>query len=117
HQHDLARVICGLEPISQPLNIAINSIAADLRAVVIEISQRQSFQDRYASDLQAALDAGESLLHDLHLRHHLHIHLILLSIRVLDRLQVIRTKIRQRRGSKPHSPQTPQSPAHCSESF
>ncbi|KIL57646.1 hypothetical protein M378DRAFT_171541 [Amanita muscaria Koide BX008] len=61
HQHDLARVICGLEPISQPLNIAINGIAADLRAVAIEISQRRSFQDRYASDLQAALDAGESL--------------------------------------------------------
>ncbi|KIL56284.1 hypothetical protein M378DRAFT_17223 [Amanita muscaria Koide BX008] len=36
-----SRVICGLEPISQPLNIAINGIAADLRA--------------------AALDAGESL--------------------------------------------------------
>ena len=36
----------------------INGIAADLRAVAIEISQRRSFQDRYASDLQAALDAG-----------------------------------------------------------
>ncbi|KAM6499040.1 hypothetical protein JOM56_004548 [Amanita muscaria] len=60
HQHDLTRVICGLEPISQPLNIAINGIAADLRAVVIEISQRRSFQDRYASDLQAALDADSS---------------------------------------------------------
>ncbi|KAM6493600.1 hypothetical protein JOM56_011734 [Amanita muscaria] len=56
-----SRVICGLEPISQPLNIAINGIAADLRAVAIEISQRRSFQDRYASDLQAVLDAGESL--------------------------------------------------------
>jgi len=33
-------------------------IAADLRAVAIEISQRRTFQDRYASDLQAALDAG-----------------------------------------------------------
>ncbi|KAF8624431.1 hypothetical protein AX17_007140 [Amanita inopinata Kibby_2008] len=58
YQHDLARVICGLPPISQPLSIAINGIAADLRAVAIEISQRRSFQNRYASDLQAALDAG-----------------------------------------------------------
>jgi hypothetical protein len=38
--------------------VVINGIAADLRAVAIEISQRRSFQDRYASDLQAALDAG-----------------------------------------------------------
>ena len=60
HQHDLARVICGLEPITQPFNPAISGIAADLRAVAIEISQRRSFQDRYASDLQAALDAGSS---------------------------------------------------------
>jgi hypothetical protein len=38
--------------------VVINEIAADLRAVANEISQRRSFQDRYASDLQAALDAG-----------------------------------------------------------
>ena len=60
YQHDLARVICGLEPISQPSNPAVSGAAADLRAVAIEISQRRSFQDRYASDLQAALDAGSS---------------------------------------------------------
>ncbi|KIJ92179.1 hypothetical protein K443DRAFT_113988 [Laccaria amethystina LaAM-08-1] len=58
YQHDLARVICGLDPITQPIHASINGIAADLRAVAIEISQRRSFQDRYASDLQAALDAG-----------------------------------------------------------
>lgn len=58
HQHDLARVICGLEPVSSPLQPAIHGIAADLRAVAIEISQRRSFQNRYASDLQAALDSG-----------------------------------------------------------
>ena len=57
-QHDLARVICGLQPISQPYNTSVSGIAADLRAVAIEISQRRSFQDRYAGDLQAALDAG-----------------------------------------------------------
>lgn len=60
YQHDLARNICGLQPVTQPVNPAVSGIAADLRAVAIEISQRRSFQDRYASDLQAALDAGSS---------------------------------------------------------
>ncbi|KAI0950663.1 hypothetical protein AcW1_007913 [Taiwanofungus camphoratus] len=58
HQHDLARIICGLPPVSHPPNPRLNGIAADLRAVAIEISMRRTFQDRYASDLQAALDAG-----------------------------------------------------------
>ncbi|KAJ4477558.1 hypothetical protein J3R30DRAFT_235308 [Lentinula aciculospora] len=58
YQHDLARIICNLEPVSSPLNPVIHGIAADLRAVAIEISQRRSFQDRYAADLQAALDSG-----------------------------------------------------------
>ncbi|KAJ3501981.1 hypothetical protein NLJ89_g9092 [Agrocybe chaxingu] len=58
HQHDLARVICGLEPLHQDVVPIVNGISADLRAVAIEISQRRSFQDRYASALQAALDAG-----------------------------------------------------------
>ncbi|KAJ7156949.1 hypothetical protein C8R43DRAFT_410043 [Mycena crocata] len=58
HQHDLARMICGLDPLVTPLQPSLNGIAADLRAVAIEISQRRSFQDRYASDLQAALDSG-----------------------------------------------------------
>ncbi|KAJ6630583.1 hypothetical protein B0H10DRAFT_835798 [Mycena sp. CBHHK59/15] len=58
YQHDLARMICNLEPLVTPLQPSLNGIAADLRAVAIEISQRRSFQDRYASDLQAALDSG-----------------------------------------------------------
>jgi hypothetical protein len=58
HQHDLARIICGLGPLSSSLPASVHGIAADLRAVAIEIGQRRSFQDRYASDLQAALDAG-----------------------------------------------------------
>jgi hypothetical protein len=58
YQHDLARIICGLEPLSQPLNRSLSGIAADLRAVAIEISQRRTFQDRYAADLQAAINAG-----------------------------------------------------------
>ncbi|KAJ7259480.1 hypothetical protein B0H12DRAFT_413742 [Mycena haematopus] len=58
YQHDLARMICNLEPLTTPVVAALNGIAADLRAVAIEISQRRSFQDRYQSDLQAALDSG-----------------------------------------------------------
>ncbi|THU82201.1 hypothetical protein K435DRAFT_460876 [Dendrothele bispora CBS 962.96] len=58
HQHDLARIICGLDPLTVTLSEDVYGIAADLRAVAIEISQRRSFQDRYASDLQAALDSS-----------------------------------------------------------
>ncbi|KAI0707673.1 hypothetical protein C8Q76DRAFT_128200 [Earliella scabrosa] len=58
HQHDLARIICGLEPLASPLNPRLNGIAADLRAVAIEISMRRTFQEKYASDLQSALDSG-----------------------------------------------------------
>ena len=58
HQHDHARVICNLAPLRR-LPPVIARLAADLRSVAIEISQRRSFQDRYASDLQAALDVGE----------------------------------------------------------
>ncbi|EPS93326.1 hypothetical protein FOMPIDRAFT_1039128 [Fomitopsis schrenkii] len=58
HQHDLARIICGLQPIAVPSNPRLKGIAADIRAVAIEISMRRTFQDRYAGDLQAALDAG-----------------------------------------------------------
>ena len=55
-QHDLARVICNLPPLHE--EISVSGIAADLRAVALAISQRRSFQDRYADALQAALDAG-----------------------------------------------------------
>ncbi|KAI9000490.1 hypothetical protein BD414DRAFT_511201 [Trametes punicea] len=58
HQHDLARIICGLPPVSSPLNPRLNGIAADMRAVAIEISMRRTFQEKYAEDLQAALDTG-----------------------------------------------------------
>lgn len=56
HQHDLARIICNLQPLSVPPNLDLGGIAAELRAVALEISQRRSFQDRYANALQAALD-------------------------------------------------------------
>ncbi|KAI0819296.1 hypothetical protein BC628DRAFT_1423939 [Trametes gibbosa] len=60
HQHDLARVICGLTPLATPLNPRLNGLAADMRAVAIEISMRRTFQEKYADDLQAALDTGSS---------------------------------------------------------
>ncbi|TFK16942.1 hypothetical protein FA15DRAFT_711266 [Coprinopsis marcescibilis] len=55
YQTDLSRVICGLEPLTQPINIGSNGIAANLRSVAIEISQRKSFQDRVNTSLNAAL--------------------------------------------------------------
>ncbi|KAH9170071.1 hypothetical protein EDB89DRAFT_2114921 [Lactarius sanguifluus] len=56
-QHDLARVICNLAPLEK---LAPPPRGGDFRAIAIAISQRCSFQDRYASDLQAAIDVGES---------------------------------------------------------
>ncbi|KZT36665.1 hypothetical protein SISSUDRAFT_1024001 [Sistotremastrum suecicum HHB10207 ss-3] len=56
HQHDLARIICGLESLSFPIPENITRIAAELRAVSIEISQRRTFQERFGQDLQAAID-------------------------------------------------------------
>ena len=58
HQHDLAHVIRNLAPLRRPPPV-IARLAADLRSIAIEINQRHSFQDRNASDLQAALDIGE----------------------------------------------------------
>jgi hypothetical protein len=60
HQHDLARLICGLPAQQDTVEPTLPSVAADLRAVAIEISQRRSFQDRYAADLQAVIDSGQS---------------------------------------------------------
>ncbi|KAI0635500.1 hypothetical protein C8Q77DRAFT_1052302 [Trametes polyzona] len=60
YQHDLARIICGLTPLTTPLNRRLNGLAADMRAVAIEISMRRTFQEKYADDLQAALDTGPS---------------------------------------------------------
>jgi hypothetical protein len=59
-RHDLARIICDLPPLTQPPLPVLDRLAADLRSISIEISQRRSFQDRYASDLlQAAIDVGK----------------------------------------------------------
>ncbi|KAI0289738.1 hypothetical protein BC826DRAFT_592120 [Russula brevipes] len=59
HQHDLARIICSLPPLFHPVPPVLGRLAADLRSISIEISQRRSFQDRYASDLQAVIDVGD----------------------------------------------------------
>lgn len=55
-QHDLARLICDLEPTGH--RHALNVIATQLRGVAIEISQRRTFQERFQADLQAALDGN-----------------------------------------------------------
>ncbi|CAE6469758.1 unnamed protein product [Rhizoctonia solani] len=75
HTYDLASIICGKAPVTLPTEIPspfpespsaeqtilakVHAIAADLRAVAIEISQRRSFQVRYQDDLQAALNLGD----------------------------------------------------------
>ncbi|CAE6341028.1 unnamed protein product [Rhizoctonia solani] len=75
HTYDLASIICGKAPVTLPAEIPspfpespnaeqtvlakVHAIAADLRAVAIEISQRRSFQVRYQDDLQAALNLGD----------------------------------------------------------
>ncbi|EJT98269.1 hypothetical protein DACRYDRAFT_96806 [Dacryopinax primogenitus] len=56
YQHDLARLICDLEPLTSPVRESLSRLAAELRAVAIEISQRRTFQERYRGDLQAVLD-------------------------------------------------------------
>ncbi|PVG00404.1 hypothetical protein CPB86DRAFT_843815 [Serendipita vermifera] len=57
-QHDLARIICDKEPLNTPAPPILNRLAADIRSVAIEITQRRTFQERYKADLQGALDAG-----------------------------------------------------------
>ncbi|KAG8905946.1 hypothetical protein FRB99_007951 [Tulasnella sp. 403] len=65
-QHDLARTICGHEPISSATSRhdELRRMALDLKAVAIEISQRRTFQERYNEDLQGALDQGRPTLPD-----------------------------------------------------
>lgn len=75
HTFDLASIICNKAPVTLPSDLPspfpdspsaeqtvlakVHAIAADLRAVAIEISQRRSFQLRYTEDLQAALNLGD----------------------------------------------------------
>ncbi|EJD34042.1 hypothetical protein AURDEDRAFT_140602 [Auricularia subglabra TFB-10046 SS5] len=64
HQRDLARIDSSCATARRcKTNLApeIAGIAADLRAVAVEIGQRQSLQERHSlsHDLQAAIDAGE----------------------------------------------------------
>ncbi|KAG8716379.1 hypothetical protein FRC08_009547 [Ceratobasidium sp. 394] len=75
HTYDLACIICNKQPITLPTELPspfpdsptaeqtalakVHAIAADIRAVAIEISQRRSFQLRYTEDLQAALNLGD----------------------------------------------------------
>jgi hypothetical protein len=58
YQRDLARIICDIDPIFDPSEKNLRGLAADLRTVAIQISQRRSFQERYGEDLQVAIDSG-----------------------------------------------------------
>ncbi|KAK4702134.1 hypothetical protein P7C70_g4093, partial [Phenoliferia sp. Uapishka_3] len=54
---DLALLLCDKEPQSSPLRPDVVKLSGNLKAVAIEITQRRTFQERYAADLQAALDS------------------------------------------------------------
>jgi len=55
YKPDLPRIICGLPPVVKPVLSDLYNLATKLRYIAAEISQRRSFQDRFASDL---LDVG-----------------------------------------------------------
>lgn len=56
-RHDLALLLCDKDPESSPLRADVVRLSGSLKAVAIEITQRRTFQERYAADLQHALDS------------------------------------------------------------
>lgn len=57
-RHDLALLLCDKDPTSSPLRADVVKLAGDLKAVAIEITQRRTFQLRYAADLEHALNSA-----------------------------------------------------------
>lgn len=53
--HDVARLICDLEPVTSPVSTLMVKLAADIQAIAIQISQRRTFMERYTQDLEMAL--------------------------------------------------------------
>lgn len=53
--HDVARLICDLEPQTSPVSTLMVKLAADVQALAIQISQRRTFMERYTQDLEIAL--------------------------------------------------------------
>ncbi|SCV66983.1 BQ2448_5629 [Microbotryum intermedium] len=56
-RHDLALLLCYKDPIQSVLRRDVVKLAADLKAIGLEIAQRETFQQRFQADLQFALDA------------------------------------------------------------
>lgn len=53
--HDVARLLCDLEPQTSPVSTLMVKLAADLKALALQISQRRTFMERFTRDLEAAL--------------------------------------------------------------
>lgn len=53
--HDVARLICDLEPVTSPVSTLMVKLAADIQSVAIQISQRKTFLERYTQDLEIGL--------------------------------------------------------------
>ncbi|BGP13853.1 hypothetical protein JCM10213_002491 [Rhodosporidiobolus nylandii] len=69
-RYDLALMLCDKPALSSPLRTDVARLAGDLKGIALEILQRRTFQTRFQSDLQAALDSavrprtsGESARH------------------------------------------------------
>ncbi|GAA5875301.1 hypothetical protein JCM16303_000576 [Sporobolomyces ruberrimus] len=57
-RHDLALMLCDKEPVSTPLSLQVARLASDLKGIALEILQRRTFQLRFQSDLNAALNSS-----------------------------------------------------------
>lgn len=53
--HDVARLLCDLEPQTSPVSTLMVKLAADIEALALQISQRRTFLERYSQDLEMAL--------------------------------------------------------------
>jgi hypothetical protein len=59
-QQALARILCDLEPLTSPIDLAVVRLGSDLKALAVEISQRRTFRQRYRDDLQQTLHSKSS---------------------------------------------------------
>ncbi|GAA5983465.1 hypothetical protein JCM5350_007661 [Sporobolomyces pararoseus] len=58
NRYDLALVLSDKEPVSSPLRMEVAKLGSELKAIGLEILQRRTFQLRFQSDLNAALDSS-----------------------------------------------------------
>lgn len=62
-QADVARLLCDLEPESQPVTTQMVKLSADLQSIAISISQRQTYLERYTHTLEAGLGGRDGRFH------------------------------------------------------